>query len=208
MVAGNFGPENFEGHLLGDFYIHCAVKTAHAATADFLDDLVSLNEEGAPPEFPQKRAFSGLSARQLAHFITSPTPDPFSQDYKFMRKNARIERRSFIEKILEKRRIENLMEHERKSYDVDKYMNISYIVSGDMKMVRKTVTIDDDLVKDLEIFAKKEHRDFSGALRYALRIGLLALENPDLTVQEIKDILEAMVDYEMGEVSELDLKDL
>jgi hypothetical protein len=75
-------------------------------------------------------------------------------------------------------------------------------------MVRKTVAMDDDLAKDLSIFAKKEHRDFSGALRYTARIGLLALENPDLTVQEIKDILEAMVDYEMGDVSELDVKDL
>jgi hypothetical protein len=75
-------------------------------------------------------------------------------------------------------------------------------------MVRKTIAMDDDLVKDLSIFAKKEHRDFSGALRYTVRIGLLALENPDLTVQEIKDILEAMVDYEMGDVSELDIKDL
>ena len=75
-------------------------------------------------------------------------------------------------------------------------------------MVRKTVAMDDDLVKDLSIFAKKEHRDFSGALRYTARIGLLALENPDLTVQEIKDILEAMVDYEIGDVSELDIKDL
>ena len=75
-------------------------------------------------------------------------------------------------------------------------------------MVRKTIAMDDDLVKDLSIFAKKEHRDFSGALRYTARIGLLALENPDLTVQEIKDILEAMVDYEIGDVSELDIKDL
>jgi hypothetical protein len=75
-------------------------------------------------------------------------------------------------------------------------------------MVRKTVAMDDDLVKDLSIFAKKEHRDFSGALRYTVRIGLLALENPDLTVQEIKDILEAMVDYEMGDVYELNFKDL
>jgi len=75
-------------------------------------------------------------------------------------------------------------------------------------MVRKTIAMDEDLVKDLSIFAKKEHRDFSGALRYTVRIGLLALENPNLTVQEIKDILEAMVDYEMGDVSELDLKDL
>lgn len=75
-------------------------------------------------------------------------------------------------------------------------------------MVRKTVAMDEDLVKDLSVFAKKEHRDFSGALRYTLRIGLLALENSDLTVQEIKDVMEAMVDYEMGNVSELELKDL
>jgi metal-responsive CopG/Arc/MetJ family transcriptional regulator len=76
------------------------------------------------------------------------------------------------------------------------------------EMVRKTVAIDEDLIKDLDIFARKEQRDFSSALRYALRIGLLAIENPELTVQEIKDIIAAMIDYEMGSVSELNLKDL
>ena len=75
-------------------------------------------------------------------------------------------------------------------------------------MVRKTVMIDDDLERDLAHFARKEQRDFSGAMRYALRIGLLAIENLELTIQEIKDIIEAMVDYEMGNVSELSLKDL
>ncbi len=94
------------------------------------------------------------------------------------------------------------------SYLVDMSMIISYYICGAIKMVRKTVAIDDDLIKDLDIFARKEHRDFSSALRYALRIGLLAIENPDLTVQEIKDIIEAMVDYEMGNVSELDVKEL
>lgn len=74
-------------------------------------------------------------------------------------------------------------------------------------MVRKTVAIDDKLIRDLDIFARKEQRDFSSAMRYALRIGLLAIENPELTVHEIKDIIEAMVDYEMGNVSELKLKD-
>jgi len=74
-------------------------------------------------------------------------------------------------------------------------------------MVRKTVAIDEELVQDLDIFARKEQRDFSSAMRYALRIGLLAIENPELTVQEIKNILEAKVDYEIGNVSELDLKD-
>ena len=72
-------------------------------------------------------------------------------------------------------------------------------------MVRKTIAIDEGLLKDLDVFARKEHRDFSSAMRYALRIGLLAIENPELTVQEIKDVLEAKVDYEMGNISELDL---
>jgi len=74
-------------------------------------------------------------------------------------------------------------------------------------MIRKTIMIDEKLVNDLNLFARKEQRDLSSAMRYALRIGLLAVENPELTVQEIKDILEAMVDYEMGNVSELNLKD-
>lgn len=75
-------------------------------------------------------------------------------------------------------------------------------------MIRKTVAIDEELIKDLDLFARKEHRDFSSALRYALRIGLLAIENPELTVKEIKDIIEAMVDYDVGDVADLDLKDL
>jgi len=76
------------------------------------------------------------------------------------------------------------------------------------EMIRKTVAMDEDLVKGLDHFAKSEERDFSSALRYALRIGLLALENPELTVEEIKDIIEAQVDYEMSRVAELDPKDV
>ncbi len=75
-------------------------------------------------------------------------------------------------------------------------------------MVRKTVTIDEKLVDELNHYAKREERDFSSALRYALKIGLLALDNPKLTVEEIKDIIEAQVDYEIGRITELDLGDL
>ncbi len=75
-------------------------------------------------------------------------------------------------------------------------------------MVRKTIAIDEDIISDLNILAKKEQRDFSSALRYTLRIGLLAVENPELTVQEIKDIIEARVDYEMGNVQELDMNNI
>ena len=71
-------------------------------------------------------------------------------------------------------------------------------------MVRKTVVMDDNLAKDIGLFARKEARDFSGALRYAARIGLLAVENSDLTILEIKDILEAKAEYEEGRTSELD----
>jgi len=76
------------------------------------------------------------------------------------------------------------------------------------EMVRKTVAMDEGLVNELDHFAKSEDRDFSSALRYALRIGLLALENPELTVEEIKDIIEAQVDYEMGKMTELDPLDI
>lgn len=71
-------------------------------------------------------------------------------------------------------------------------------------MVRKTVLMDEKLAKDIDLFARKEARDFSGALRYTARIGLLAVENPELTVQEIKDILEAKAEYEEGRTTELD----
>lgn len=71
-------------------------------------------------------------------------------------------------------------------------------------MIRKTVVMDEKLAEDIDLFARKEARDFSGALRYAARIGLLAVENPDLTIQEIKDILEAKAEYEVGRVTELD----
>lgn len=72
------------------------------------------------------------------------------------------------------------------------------------EMVRKTVVMDEKLAEDIDLFARKEARDFSGALRYTARIGLLAVENPDLTIGEIKDILEAKAEYEAGRVTALD----
>lgn len=75
-------------------------------------------------------------------------------------------------------------------------------------MIRKTIAFNDDLIKDITVLSKKEHRDFSNTLRYVLRIGLLAVENPELSVSEIKDILEAKIDYEMGNISEFDLNNI
>lgn len=75
-------------------------------------------------------------------------------------------------------------------------------------MIRKTIAIDEKIVNELNHYAKREERDFSSALRYALKIGLLALDNPKLTVEEIKDIIEAQVDYETGRITELNPEDL
>jgi len=68
--------------------------------------------------------------------------------------------------------------------------------------------MEDRLAYDVERYARKEDRDFSNAMRYAARIGLIALENPELTANEIKDILEAQDDLETGRISELDLDKL
>ena len=76
-----------------------------------------------------------------------------------------------------------------------------------MIMIKKTIEIDEKTINELDNYAKKESRDFSSTLRYALKIGLLALDNPELTVAEIKDIIEAQVDYETGRISELSPKD-
>jgi hypothetical protein len=75
-------------------------------------------------------------------------------------------------------------------------------------MIRKTVLLNEELVRQVSVLSKKEDRDFSGSLRYALRIGLLALQNPEHTADEIRDILEAKVEFEAGMIEELDLESI
>jgi len=75
-------------------------------------------------------------------------------------------------------------------------------------MVRKTILLSEELVQQLGMLSRKEDRDFSSSLRYALRIGLLAIQNPELTADEIRDILEAKAELEAGMVEELDLESL
>jgi hypothetical protein len=75
-----------------------------------------------------------------------------------------------------------------------------------LTMIRKTVAIGEKTINELAHYAKREERDFSSALRYALKIGLFALDNPELAGEEIKDIIEAQVDYETGRISELGLE--
>ena len=75
-------------------------------------------------------------------------------------------------------------------------------------MIRKSLLLDEELVGQIAILSQKEDRDFSSSLRHALRIGLLALQNPELNAAEIKDILEARAEKAAGMVKELDLEDL
>jgi hypothetical protein len=73
-------------------------------------------------------------------------------------------------------------------------------------MKRKTVAFDNDLLNELNLFAKKDQRDFSSALRYALRIGLAAIENPEMSIDEIRNVMDAKVDYQAGRVAPLDVE--
>jgi hypothetical protein len=75
-------------------------------------------------------------------------------------------------------------------------------------MIRKTILLNEDLVNQVLTLSKKEDRDFSSSLRYALRIGLLAIQNPELSAEEIRDILEAKAEFEAGIVEELDVESL
>jgi len=74
--------------------------------------------------------------------------------------------------------------------------------------MRKTIILEEDMVQQVDLLAKAESRDFSSSLRYALRIGLLALQNPELTAGEIKAMLEAKAEREAGHLTELRLEDL
>jgi len=74
--------------------------------------------------------------------------------------------------------------------------------------MRKTIILEEDMVQQVDLLAKAESRDFSSSLRYALRIGLLALQNPELTAGEIKAVLEAKAEMEAGQLTELRLEDL
>ncbi len=75
-------------------------------------------------------------------------------------------------------------------------------------MIRKSLLLDEGMIRDIAVLSQKEDRDFSSSLRHALRIGLLALQNPELTAAEIKDILEARAELAAGMTEELDLEDL
>ena len=75
-------------------------------------------------------------------------------------------------------------------------------------MLRKTILLSEDIVKRVALMSRKEDRDFSSSLRFALRIGLLAIENPELTAEEIKNILEAKAELDEGMAEELDIENL
>jgi DNA-binding transcriptional regulator WhiA len=75
-------------------------------------------------------------------------------------------------------------------------------------MIRKTITLEEEMVQQVTLLAKKEDRDFSSSLRHARRIGLLALQNPELTAEEIKDILEAKAEIAAGLLTEFSFEDL
>jgi hypothetical protein len=47
-------------------------------------------------------------------------------------------------------------------------------------MLRRTILLNEDLVKQVVLLSKKENGDFSSSLRYTLRIGILAISAENL----------------------------
>jgi hypothetical protein len=64
------------------------------------------------------------------------------------------------------------------------------------------VKLSDQLVTDARNYAAISQRSTPKQIEYWARMGKLAEENPDLTLQFIKNIMLSLVEMKTGEVSE------
>ena len=70
-----------------------------------------------------------------------------------------------------------------------------------LTMIRKTIGFDEKTVDELDHYAKREERDFTSAPRYALKIGLLALNNPELIMKPINSYVAQHVINRLPEIA-------
>lgn len=61
------------------------------------------------------------------------------------------------------------------------------------------IRIDDELYKEAEVIAKAESRTVPLQIQYWARIGKIALENPDLPGEFIRDILTSRLQNKQAE---------
>ena len=65
-----------------------------------------------------------------------------------------------------------------------------------------TIRLPSVLLKEAKIRGKVEHRKPAQQIEYWVHVAQCAIDNPDLSFSEIKDILTGMAEADAGQVSE------
>ena len=65
-----------------------------------------------------------------------------------------------------------------------------------------TIRLPEEMIERARIAGKVEHRKPSQQIEYWVGLAQCAIDNPDLSITEIKETLTAMAEAELGDVSE------
>ena len=65
-----------------------------------------------------------------------------------------------------------------------------------------TIRLPEELIQRARIAGKVEHRKAAQQIEYWISIAQCAIDNPDLSIREIKETLIAMGEAESGDVTE------
>ncbi len=65
-----------------------------------------------------------------------------------------------------------------------------------------TIRLPEEIIKRARIVGKVEHRKPAQQIGYWISLAQCAIDNPDLSISEIKDILTGMAEADAGLVSE------
>lgn len=66
----------------------------------------------------------------------------------------------------------------------------------------RAVKISEEIVKEAEIYSKSFNRSIASQIEFWTKIGKISEENPDMTFNEIKEILVAKEEVKAGFISE------
>ena len=65
-----------------------------------------------------------------------------------------------------------------------------------------TIRLSEEIIQRARIVGKVEHRKPAQQIEYWISIAQCAIDNPDLSIREIKETLQAMAESEAGDVTE------
>ncbi len=65
-----------------------------------------------------------------------------------------------------------------------------------------TIRLPEETIRRARIIGKAEHRKPSQQIEYWIELAQCALDNPELSISEIKETMEALAEVEAGDVSE------